>query len=196
MRRCERRGVGGWPSLVSAALLVGCGTESPSLVAGTDAASTEMPAPTAADDMTAVRLDGMGRNASDPAPERRNPFRFGVATPVSDAGSDDEREPGPALAAPLAPSASAATGAFPAGMPEAGRAGVPLRFIGFMESPGIEGRVVVLTDGDMVFYGREGDVIDGRYRLVGIGLESVELERIDGRGAQTLSLPSDAPGGP
>ena len=77
-------------------------------------------------------------------------------------------------------------------MPTGGSADIPLRFIGFVESPGIEGRVVVLTDGEVVFHGRLGDVIDGRYRIVDIGLESVDLERIDGRGGQTLSLPGAA----
>ena len=72
---------------------------------------------------------------------------------------------------------------------------VPLTFIGFVESPGIEGRVVVLTDGELVFHGRVGDVIDGRYRIVGIGLESVEVERIDGRGQQTLRLSSESSSG-
>ena len=72
----------------------------------------------------------------------------------------------------------------------AGRPRLPLTFIGFVESPGIEGRVVVLTDGETVFHGRVGDVIDGRYRIVGLGTESVDVERIDGRGQQTLRLSS------
>jgi hypothetical protein len=74
----------------------------------------------------------------------------------------------------------------------AGAAGaVPLTFIGFVESPGIEGRVVVLTDGDLLFHGRVGDVIDGRYRIVAVGLESVDVERVDGRVQQTLRLPNE-----
>ena len=71
----------------------------------------------------------------------------------------------------------------------------PLTFIGFVESPGIEGRVVVLTDGTLVFHGRVGDVVDGRYRIVGIGLESVDVERLDGQGPQTLRLASDTSNG-
>ena len=72
---------------------------------------------------------------------------------------------------------------------------MPLSYIGFVESPGIEGRVVVLTDGEVVHHGRVGDVIDGRYRIVGVGLESVDLERIDGQGEQTLRLPDGTPSG-
>ena len=74
--------------------------------------------------------------------------------------------------------------------------GIPLTFIGFVESPGIEGRVVVLTDGENVFHGRVGDVLDGRYRIVGLGLESVDVERIDGLGTQTLRLSSESPSSP
>ena len=71
----------------------------------------------------------------------------------------------------------------------------PLTFIGFVKSPGIEGRVVVLTDGELVYHGRVGDVIDGRYRILGIGLESVDVERVDGEGRQTLRLASDPSSG-
>ena len=76
-----------------------------------------------------------------------------------------------------------------------GTGDLPLTFIGFVESPGIEGRVVVLTDGTLVFHGRVGDVIDGRYRVVGVGLESVDVERVDGQGHQTLRLASEPSSG-
>jgi hypothetical protein len=74
-------------------------------------------------------------------------------------------------------------------------AAIPLTFLGFMESPGIEGRVVILSDGDNILYGRRGEVIDGRYRIVSLGLESVVVERINGKGQVTLSLPNDASDG-
>ena len=81
----------------------------------------------------------------------------------------------------------------PAGAASPGGTGdVSLTFIGFVESPGIEGRVVVLTDGELVFHGRVGDVIDGRYRIVGLGLDSVDVERIDGQRQQTLRLSSES----
>jgi hypothetical protein len=37
-------------------------------------------------------------------------------------------------------------------------------------------------------YGKEGDIIDGRYRIVRIGAESIELTYLDGRGRQTIRL--------
>jgi hypothetical protein len=36
--------------------------------------------------------------------------------------------------------------------------------------------------------GREGDIILGQYRIVHIGVESVVLEYLDGRGRQTIPL--------
>jgi hypothetical protein len=36
--------------------------------------------------------------------------------------------------------------------------------------------------------GKDGDIIDGRYRIVKIGTESVELTYVDGRGRQVIRL--------
>lgn len=147
-----------------------------------------------AEEWPPVRLDDVGAARSDPAPERRNPFRFGAARPPSlagEPGGGGRQDPAAAPVAGIAPS-----GAAQAPVPGGGPAGIPLTFIGFVESPGIEGRVVVLTNGeDPPFHGREGDVIDGRYRIIGIGLESVDLERIDGLGQVTLRLPDESAGG-
>jgi hypothetical protein len=43
------------------------------------------------------------------------------------------------------------------------------------------------TSGDIV-NGKEGDIIDGRYRLLKIGVESADLSYVDGRGRQTIRL--------
>ena len=140
----------------------------------------------AQDDWQAVRLDEMTADRPDTEAERRNPFRFGAArpsAPLSGPGGGDEPRP---VVPGVDPSALAPGGVVSPG----GTGGLPLTFIGFVESPGIEGRVVVLTDGEAVFHGRVGDVIDGRYRIVGLGTESVDVERIDGRGQQTLRLSS------
>ena len=47
-------------------------------------------------------------------------------------------------------------------------------------------RVAILSDARGVYYGREGEVIEGRYRIVKIGVESIELTYLDGRGRQTI----------
>lgn len=62
---------------------------------------------------------------------------------------------------------------------------IPLKFIGQMQSEKT-GRVAVLTDGRGVIYGRENQIILGRYRILKIGVESIELAYLDGGGRQTI----------
>ncbi len=66
---------------------------------------------------------------------------------------------------------------------------IPLRFIGYLDQPGQMARVAVLSDGrGNVFNGKEGDIIDGRYRMLRIGTDSADLIYVDGRGRQTIRL--------
>jgi hypothetical protein len=46
----------------------------------------------------------------------------------------------------------------------------------------------VFSDGHDVFFGREGEVIEGRYKILRIGIESVEVSYADGRGRQRIPL--------
>ena len=48
----------------------------------------------------------------------------------------------------------------------------------------------VLRDDRGVYHGREGDIIEGRYRILRIGQESIELAYVDGQGRQTIRLGS------
>ncbi len=58
-----------------------------------------------------------------------------------------------------------------------------------MESPTQQRKVAVLTDGrGAPFYGKEGDVVEGRYRILKIGVESIDIAYADGRGRQTIRL--------
>jgi hypothetical protein len=86
-----------------------------------------------------------------------------------------------AVAAPVAP-------AMPAGPPPPPP--ITLKFIGIVEVPGRSQKIAVLSEGRGTdpIYGKEGDIIDGRYRLVRIGAESVEIMYLDGRGRQTIRL--------
>lgn len=65
---------------------------------------------------------------------------------------------------------------------------IPLRFIGVVDKTAHKQKVAVLSDGRGVFYGAEGDIIEGRYRIVRIGVESIEMVYVDGRGSQTIRL--------
>jgi hypothetical protein len=64
---------------------------------------------------------------------------------------------------------------------------IPLKYIGDMSDPKHPGkRIAILSDPRGTYYGREGDVVEGRYRIVRIGVESIELAYLDGRGRQTI----------
>jgi hypothetical protein len=109
----------------------------------------------------------------------RDPFRFQARQPA----------PRPATATPPPPP-SAPVGerpSVPAGPPPPPP--IALRFIGLVDAPSQAGRLAILSDGrGNVVYGKEGDTIEGRYRLLKVGADSVELAYIDGRGRQTVRL--------
>ena len=58
-----------------------------------------------------------------------------------------------------------------------------------MDAPTQAGRVAILSDGrGNVFYGKEGDIIEGRYKVLKVGPDAAELAYLDGRGRQTIRL--------
>jgi hypothetical protein len=64
-----------------------------------------------------------------------------------------------------------------------------LRFIGLIEAPQRAGRVALLSDGrGGLMNGREGDIIEGRFRLLRVGTDSLDIAYADGRGRQTVRL--------
>jgi hypothetical protein len=66
---------------------------------------------------------------------------------------------------------------------------IPLRFIGFTDPAGEAPPVGTFSDGrGNVFHGRQGDIIEGRYRVLHIGSDSAELAYLDGRGRQTIHM--------
>lgn len=128
-----------------------------------------------------VQLEALSESRPDPAETRRNPFRFGSTR--GDAGAPASAGflsgPGPAPVSTFMPPP------LPAGPPPPPP--IPLKFIGIVErGPGL--RLAVLSDGRNVFYGREGEILEGRYRIERIGPESIDLAWADGRGRQTIRL--------
>ena len=65
---------------------------------------------------------------------------------------------------------------------------IPLRLMGFVELPsGL--KLANLSDCKGTTWSvREGETVDGQYRVVTIGLESVVIEYINGKGRQTLGV--------
>ena len=48
--------------------------------------------------------------------------------------------------------------------------------------------IAAITDGRDVFYGREGDIIEGRYKIIKVNVESIDIAYVDGRGQRRLGL--------
>ena len=125
-----------------------------------------------------VRLESLEqRDASWSAPDR-DVFQFGNRREA--AGTPVDRRP--ATTEPVNPGPAAPV--MPAPPPP-----IPLRFIGYLDQGGGVPRVAVLSDGKgNVFNGKEGDIIEGRYRVLRIGTDSADLIYVDGRGRQTIRL--------
>lgn len=141
--------------------------------AGEPAGRQAAPAP-----VPPVKLETLSATREEPGDQGRNPFRYQpkvVAPP-----------PRPVTAAPPAGTVDAPPPApVPAGPPPPPP--IPLKFIGLLErANGV--KWAVLSDGKNVMHGREGDIVEGRYRIVKIGTESVELTHLDGRGRQVVRL--------
>lgn len=121
-----------------------------------------------------VRMSALEAARAEPADSARNPFQFGrrvVEAPAPTA------MPEAIVQTPAPP--------VPTGPPPPPP--IALKFIGIVER-GDGLKLAVLTDGRAPLYGKEGDIIDGRYRIVKIGTESIEMAYSDGQGRQTIRL--------
>jgi hypothetical protein len=126
--------------------------------------------------ITEVDLKALEVERPEPEEGTRNPFRF-KPKPAP--------PPPPSAAIIRQQQAEAAQAALPVGPPPPPR--IPLKYIGDLQDPkNTAKRIAILSDARGVYYGREGEVIEGRYRIVRIGVESIELAYLDGRGRQTI----------
>lgn len=78
--------------------------------------------------------------------------------------------------------------AVPVPIVPSGPPAIPMRFIGLVEAPQQAQKIAILSDGRGIYQGREGDIIEGRYQILRIGVESVDMAYVDGRGRQTIRL--------
>jgi len=123
-----------------------------------------------------VRLDTLESPKPEPGSKDRNPFRFKpkAAPPRPPMPVEPPR--------PVVPQPPPSTAS---GVPP-----ITLKFIGMWELSEQKRKIAMLTDGKggVPIYGEEGDVVEGRYKILRIGLESIELAYLDGRGRQTIRL--------
>jgi hypothetical protein len=124
---------------------------------------------------SALRFDALETVGDQPA-AGRNPFRFGVPPRRRHRRLVNARLQPPQPQGPPPP---------PPGPPPP--PAITLKFVGVLQLPTGK-RLASLSDGKGVLVGGEGDVIDGRFRIVRIGVESIVMEYLDGRGRQTIPL--------
>ncbi len=180
-----RRQLGILGALAAVLLAVAVYNRDTESVSATTAAPARRPAAAraghAAVDVEVVRLDALTRVPPQPQAGFRNPFRFRATAPP----------PGPlttARPATGAPGSQRAPAAPPVPVGPPPPPPIALKFIGVVERTPPQRKLAVLSDGRNVFYGGEGDVVEGRYRIERIGVESIEMAHVDGRGRQTLRL--------
>ncbi len=119
-----------------------------------------------------VDLEALKAQRPGPVDSRRDPFRF-RPKPAPSPQPPQQMQPPPT---PLT------TGPVEPPLPPR----IQLKYIGILET-GKTGLIAIFSDGrGTPFYGKQNEVIDGRYRILRIGVESVDLAYLDGRGRQTI----------
>ncbi|HUR20643.1 MAG TPA: hypothetical protein VMZ90_07535 [Vicinamibacterales bacterium] len=107
----------------------------------------------------------------------RDPFGFGVPPKPP---APPPPPPAPVVIRPTPPPEPPK----PTGPPP--RPQIPVKFLGFAEDLSRPGKLVSLSVNGSVVLAREGDVVDGKYRLVKVGLESIVMAYLDGQGQQII----------
>jgi hypothetical protein len=121
-----------------------------------------------------VRLEDLKAARPERGEVERDPFRF---KPVPPPPAPPPTEPPPEVSqAPIGPP-------LPPPVPT-----IPLKLMGFIELQG-GFKLANLSDCKGTTWSvREGETVDGQYRIVKIGLESIVIEYINGKGRQTLPV--------
>ena len=158
---------------------------------------TQRPAPKAAKGQVAaedldVRLESLNQKAPPLGEGSRNPFRFEPKAPPPP--PEGSYKPPPTR--PVDP--STVNPGPPPPPPGPPRIGETVKFIGVVETT--KGKIGAFSIWDpqtrecrgVPSPGKEGDVIEGRYRVVRLGIESATLEYLDGRGREPLPLNGQA----
>lgn len=124
-----------------------------------------------------VKLESLTAAKPGTADSDRNPFRFQPKPP-----------PPPPPAPKPVPRPEELPGYVPPPPPPPPEPEIPLKYIGIVEDPKQNLKLAAFTDCKFIYRGQEGKIIAGQYRLVKIGVESVVIEFVDGRGRKTLRM--------
>lgn len=122
-----------------------------------------------------VRLGELKQPPAGSAETTRNPFRFYVKPPPPVAPTKQPPVLKPGDQGPSAP-------ASPPPLPP-----ITIKFIGVLEKDG--SKWAIFSDGKgQPQYAKEGQTVLGQYKLLKIGVESVTMSYVDGRGVQTIPM--------
>jgi hypothetical protein len=122
-----------------------------------------------------VHLDALEAARTTPGRVERNLFKF----KPKPAPPPPAREPVASVSAPVVPSGPPPPPPLPP---------IALKFIGVLETASSQ-KIAILSDGrGAPLYGKEGDTVLGQYKILRIGVESIEMVYLDGRGRQTIRL--------
>jgi hypothetical protein len=123
-----------------------------------------------------VKIEALKQAPAAPGEGDRNPFRFQPKPPPAPPPLPPGQRTPPV---PVQPPESI-------GPPPPTPIGNLIKFIGIVDTG--KGKIGAFSDCRYTFSGREGEVIEGRFRVVRIGVESAIVEYADGRGRTTLPL--------
>ena len=125
-----------------------------------------------------VKIESLAEKPAPLGDAGRNPFRFLPKPPPPPPPAPPPMNPMP-ITPPPPPA--------PVGPPAIGTL---IKFIGIIDTG--KGKVGAFSDCRTTFSGREGEVMEGRFRLVRMGVESAVVEYADGQGRTTLPLNGQA----
>jgi hypothetical protein len=154
------------------------GADTPAVGAG----AAGVPSAGKLEDIPWIDLDRLNVADQPPAPlGKRDPFKFApTAPPPPPPGAGGVNNGGMPTAAPTEPPPSTPT-------PPPPPPPMTIKFIGMVEKQGRK-IAVLMSDQKEILHGREGDVLGGRYRIVKIGFESVDLQDVTTGQSQRIAL--------
>lgn len=152
------------------------GTAAPASNGERPRATSGAPGQTSTSAVAQVKVDELAAPRPAPGGNDRNPFQFKPKAPPPPPPAPKPTVPQPMISEVVPP---VDTG--PPPPPP-----IRVKFIGVVEKEGK--KIAVLSEGGNVFSGVEGQIADGRFLIIKIGVESIELSYPDGRGRTTIRL--------
>jgi len=123
-----------------------------------------------------VHLEALNAPRPEPEAANRNLFRFKPKPPPPPPPAPPPRPATPSTPVPSGPPP-------PPPLPP-----IPLKFAGLVQQ-GSGPKAAILVDAvGHTMYAKEGDIVEGRYKIWRIGVESIDISYLDGRGRTSIRI--------